>query len=66
MHAGSVLAIEPNVSVLPSALLSNVELSTIQVAYDVADIQLLLVDHREFRISSPTSGTIIDTKGIWS
>ncbi len=62
-HAGRVLVVEPNVVALP-ATLERLELVSIQDAA-TADIQLLLVDHREFRATTQPSGQIIDCRGIW-
>ena len=64
-NKGKVLAVEPNISRLPTD--QNIELVSFDVAEAKADIALLLVDHYEFRISGvPNVGVIIDTKGIWS
>lgn len=64
MHSGRVLAVEPNIEVAPSKL-TGVELVELEVAICEADIQVLLVDHREFKSVSVSNGIIIDTKGIW-
>lgn len=64
IHGGLTIAVEPNVDNLPNSLL-NVELLTAELAFDKADIHLLLVDHKQFKMASPLNGVIIDTKGIW-
>lgn len=65
MHSGLTLAVEPNINVLPKEL-CNLNLCHLDDAISQADIHLLLVDHSQFIIKPPTSGTIIDSRGIWS
>ena len=63
-HKGKVLGVEPNINELPASL--NIELVSIDVAGARADIAVLLVDHKEFRVSgAPDIKIILDTKGIW-
>lgn len=63
-HIGKVLAVEPNISELPTV--QNFELVNFDVAESHADIAVLLVDHKEFRASgAPNTSKILDTKGIW-
>ncbi|AWA88141.1 TPA: UDP-N-acetyl-D-mannosamine dehydrogenase [Vibrio parahaemolyticus] len=64
MHAGRVIAVEPNIDAVPEKL-KHVELMDFEVAPKEADIQVLLVDHKEFKERSIVSGLVIDTKGIW-
>lgn len=64
MHSGRVIASEPNIEELPTGLF-NVELVNFENAYLEADIQVLLVDHKEFKENIATLGKVIDTKGIW-
>ncbi|AVF58880.1 UDP-N-acetyl-D-mannosamine dehydrogenase [Vibrio diabolicus] len=64
MHAGRVIAVEPNIDVIPEKL-KHVELMDFDVAPKEADIQVLLVDHKEFKKCSIKTGLVIDTKGIW-
>lgn len=64
MHSGRVLAVEPNIEVVPSKL-AGVELVELEMAACESDIQVLLVDHKEFKSFSISNGLIIDTKGIW-
>jgi UDP-N-acetyl-D-mannosaminuronic acid dehydrogenase len=63
-HAGPILAVEPNVESLPEGL-KEIELCSFEKAESQADIQLLLVDHREFKERKPTAGEIFDVKGVW-
>ncbi|WMN82783.1 UDP-N-acetyl-D-mannosamine dehydrogenase [Vibrio parahaemolyticus] len=64
MHAGRVIAVEPNIDAVPEKL-KHVELMDFDIAPKEADIQVLLVDHKEFKEASIKTGLIIDTKGIW-
>ncbi|EGR0911668.1 UDP-N-acetyl-D-mannosamine dehydrogenase, partial [Vibrio parahaemolyticus] len=48
MHAGRVIAVEPNIDAVPEKL-KHVELMDFEVAPKEADIQVLLVDHLEFK-----------------
>lgn len=63
-HAGSMLAVEPNIEVLPKSL-TNIELVDLDVGLKTADIHVLLVDHKEFKETRVKSDYLIDTKGIW-
>lgn len=68
--AAQVLAVEPNVSELPSKLkdISNIEFADYESAIERTDVVLLLVDHDEFQAVPATAlagKQIIDTKGIW-
>ncbi|CAI8699243.1 UDP-N-acetyl-D-mannosamine dehydrogenase [Pseudomonas sp. IT-P291] len=68
MHSGIVLAVEPNIDLLPAKLEKNMSLSMIEPALAEADIIVLLVDHKEFKeIESSKIRTrhVIDTRGIW-
>lgn len=64
MHAGRVVAVEPNIKVAPKNL-EGVELLDFGVASKEADVQVLLVDHKEFKEVLRIKGLVIDTKGIW-
>ncbi|BDP31592.1 UDP-N-acetyl-D-mannosamine dehydrogenase [Vibrio vulnificus] len=64
MHAGRVISVEPNIESIPDKL-KKVELVTFDTSVKEADINILLVDHKEFKGKVLQSGTIIDTKGIW-
>lgn len=67
--AGRVIAVEPNIEVLPEALKTlGVELLSQEEALAKADVVVVLVDHREFTAHQPIlrdGVAIIDTKGIW-
>ncbi|MNF92970.1 UDP-N-acetyl-D-glucosamine 6-dehydrogenase [compost metagenome] len=68
MHPGIVLAVEPNIDLLPAKLEKSMSLSMIESALAEADIIVLLVDHKEFKeIESSKIRTrhVIDTRGIW-
>ena len=64
IHAGTVLAVEPNIVELPneeSFLLVRAD----RALYD-AHVAVLLVDHSEFKkMAKPENLKLIDTKGIW-
>jgi UDP-N-acetyl-D-mannosaminuronic acid dehydrogenase len=64
IHIGQILVVEPNINVLPNSLI-KAELVDLQYAFDLADVHLLLVDHREFKEHRPFKGEVIDTRGIW-
>ncbi|MAY89175.1 MAG: UDP-N-acetyl-D-mannosamine dehydrogenase [Pseudooceanicola sp.] len=67
-HPGSVLMVEPNVKTLPTSL-NNSELVTLEEALCSADIHLLLVDHKEFKLvtSKNLEGkSVVDTRGSWT
>ncbi|WP_104038629.1 UDP-N-acetyl-D-mannosamine dehydrogenase [Vibrio jasicida] len=64
MHAGRVIAVEPNIESIPEKL-KHVELVEFDIATKEADVQVLLVDHKEFRDTLMSNGIVIDTKGIW-
>jgi UDP-N-acetyl-D-mannosaminuronic acid dehydrogenase len=64
MHLGRTLVVEPNINQLPLAL-NRTELVDFESASAEADIQLMLVDHKEFREVNLNTGLVIDTKGIW-
>ena len=65
MHSSTTLLVEPNIVKLPLDLKGGL-LSNIDIALSKADIHLLLVDHSEFSNRRPSSGIVIDTRGIWS
>lgn len=68
-HPGPVLAVEPNIRALPASLEGRLRLVAQQEAEQYAAINVLLVDHQQFRSASTTasqSGSVIDTRGIWS
>lgn len=64
LHSGTVLAVEPNIETLPLSV-KSIELVSTEFAFARANIQVMLVDHQEFKAGKPSEGLIIDTKGIW-
>jgi UDP-N-acetyl-D-mannosaminuronic acid dehydrogenase len=62
VHPGSVVVVEPNIAVLPEGLL-NAKLITLNEAN--ADINVMLVSHRQFKVVEPPQGLLVDTCGIW-
>ena len=65
MHSGRTFGVEPNIHELPENI-TNIELTSFEVAAREADIHLMLVDHKEFKENKIFNNKIIDTKGIWS
>lgn len=67
---GKILAVEPFITRLPSVMGSkNIELVTLDVALQQADIIVLLVDHKQFKIIDAEllqQKILIDTRGVWS
>ncbi|MRX27156.1 UDP-N-acetyl-D-mannosamine dehydrogenase [Kangiella sp. HZ709] len=64
LHVGKVIAVEPNIDNLN--VNEKFVLSNIQESEQIADIAVMLVDHKEFKeIDRPNIDFIIDTKGIW-
>lgn len=64
VHAGRVIAVEPNIEAIPEKL-KHIELVEFDIAAKEADVQVLLVDHKEFKEFTVKTGLVIDTKGIW-
>ena len=64
MHSGQVYLVEPNIDELPSGL-GAAKLLHYSDATHSADIQVILVDHKQFKTAEyKLSGIVIDTKGI--
>lgn len=66
--AGTLLVVEPHVSVLPKKLVGHAELVGLDDALRRADIVVLLVNHRQFLDVDRRAlegKVIIDTRGIW-
>jgi len=65
---GRLIAVEPNIKSLPANLTSaGVEFSTIENALEVANVVVVLVDHKEFKETDRTlfaTKVVIDTRGI--
>ncbi|MEX0445165.1 UDP-N-acetyl-D-mannosamine dehydrogenase [Xenorhabdus sp. SGI246] len=67
-HAGSTLAVEPNIHSLPYSLKDVVELVDLQQALEEADVVLMLVDHSQFKAINGKQikqKWVVDTKGVW-
>ena len=60
-----ILVVEPNIEMLPDDL-AFCDLVSNEMANELADIHVLLVNHQAFYQTKPTRGLIIDTQGIWS
>ena len=65
MHAGVILAVEPNIAKLPESIDEDITLVSIEHAISSADIFVLLVGHKKFDGIAPDTSFIVDTKGIW-
>ncbi len=63
-HPGTVLVVEPKIKELPDGM-RHLHLVEQGVAVKEADINILLVDHKEFKECPITKGIIIDTRGVW-
>ena len=61
----NILVVEPNIQKLPDDL-AFCELVSNNIAYELADIHVLLVDHQAFYKSKPNRGLLIDTQGLWN
>jgi len=64
IHSGVLIAVEPNIDSLVIGG-ANIELVDFEVAKARADVHVLLVDHKEFKVSKLISDFIVDAKGIW-
>lgn len=69
-NVGRILTVEPHIERLPYALaqLANVELTSFSDALQLADIIVLLVDHKAFRNVNRDvikEKILIDTRGMW-
>jgi len=60
-----ILAVEPNIEALPSVLSNrkNIELTSLDVALEKADVLAVLVKHKQF-MSLNKSGKVIDVVGL--
>ena len=64
IHAGSLIAVEPNIEALPDVFSEKTLLTSLDNALENADIIVVLVDHKEFREISIQDKLVIDTKVI--
>lgn len=69
-NVGEILAVEPNITSLPASLSeSGVNLVSLDHAMEKANIVVVLVDHRQFKlldISTIATKVLIDTRGLFS
>jgi len=63
IHTGRVIAIEPNIDVIPDSLI-GVELVKLKTANSEADIKVILVDHSAFKDTEFKGCYVVDTKGV--
>jgi UDP-N-acetyl-D-mannosaminuronic acid dehydrogenase len=69
LHLGLLMCVEPNISELPDSLKGKVSLDSLTNAIKLADIVVILVDHKsfkEFPWINLTKKSIIDTRGVCS
>ncbi|CRG49812.1 UDP-N-acetyl-D-mannosamine dehydrogenase [Yersinia wautersii] len=67
-HVGETLVVEPNVEQLPKSLIGIVTLKDTATALQQADVLVMLVDHKQFKVIKPEDikqQWIVDTKGVW-
>jgi len=68
-HPGRTIAVEPNIQELPKKIDSELTLVSIEEAHKEAQIVVLLVDHKQFKLirKETFAGKIlIDTRGVWT
>lgn len=68
IHQGSTVCVEPNIEKLPDSLDKKAFLKSIDQALSVADVIVLLVDHKQFKeIPNSILNThkVVDTRGVW-
>ena len=67
-NKGQVIVVEPNIEALPKELAElGVELMTLEQALEVANVVVVLVDHKQFKAVNPiefTRKVVIDSRGI--
>ncbi|MDO6720382.1 UDP-N-acetyl-D-mannosamine dehydrogenase [Psychrosphaera sp. 1_MG-2023] len=65
---GEIIAVEPNISELPGSLSdANVTLASVAAALEVANVVVILVDHKEFKAADRSlfaKKVVIDTRGL--
>ncbi len=68
MHTGPIFVVEPNIKILPQALLESARLVESDIALAEADIVVILVDHKAFEPAFKQmlkeKNKIIDTRGL--
>jgi UDP-N-acetyl-D-mannosaminuronic acid dehydrogenase len=67
-NIGTVLAVEPNIKELPQSLAGgSVQLSTFANAMEQANVVVVLVDHKQFKVADKAGfarKVVIDTRGV--
>ncbi|MDP2715745.1 UDP-N-acetyl-D-mannosamine dehydrogenase [Rheinheimera sp.] len=67
-NIGTVLAVEPNIKELPQSLAGgSVQLSTFANAMEQANVVVVLVDHKQFKVADKAEfarKVVIDTRGV--
>ena len=67
-NIGELLVVEPNISILPEALVKQgLELTSISTALEKANVIVVLVDHKQFKAADRSqfaTKVVIDTRGI--
>lgn len=67
-NIGQLIAVEPNIQSLPTSLQEKgVQFANLESALEVANVVVILVDHREFKAADKTNfatKVVIDTRGI--
>ena len=64
LHHGRTLGVEPNIDKLPKDIV-NIELVNFELAVEKADINLMLVSHKEFKSKNLNLKYLVDTTGLW-
>lgn len=63
-HSGALYVVEPNIDMLPQVI-DRAQLVHEEEARSMAQVHVMLVDHREFKEHIRPQGEIVDTRGIW-
>lgn len=64
-HPAGVIAVEPNITALPTGSGDALTLVDFEHASNNADVHVCLVDHNVFKASAKPQGQVVDVKGIW-
>lgn len=64
IYPDRVMVVEPNVDALPERF-ADIEKVSLETAFKEAQIHVLLVDHKEFKSDRPSTGILVDTRGLW-
>lgn len=63
--SGPLLIVEPNVDCLPHSLDGRARLVSFEQALSLAQVHVMLVDHKQFKASPAPGGQIVDARGVW-